>query len=350
MAKINPNGKTLEDVINEYQGIRHFEPFEHQNNPSLDPANESGCDMNYANFRPVTERQFHELKNEVVGMRQQLMAAEDNLTSVAKATSQDSAEAAKHVDVWNLEKKLRYFADYLEEQKNADREQVETRLQSMENFLQQLSSAQQEQRNAFSDFAEEIRHKKDTDLRVDYRPQTNSVSTDADDLEHSLYADLPPEIEEMARRAGIGLEDLHDIALKVTEVKKADAVAELQLAHVEKVNEQLKEITLKKLEGEQKQDMLETQELSLENDREKEIRLAEIDAETKVETTSNVCEKEVRNHRDVEISKARYSALNAVSEQWSKTTTSAIRWLSVSGGVGFVAWCCVQIAQVYFAQ
>lgn len=289
------------------------------------------------------------MQREVVGLRQQLMAVEDNVTGVVKASAQTTSETAKHQDIWNLEKKLQEYGSKSE----AERSALLEHLEKQENFLSLLSASQESQKEAFTSFANEIRRKEEAQPQNLSQPsfsRTIPVSVDADSLENSMCADMDPVVAEMARRAGIGLEDLHDIALKITEVNKADAVAELQLAHVEKVNEQIKEISLTKMSGNQAH----TQQ-KLFNDKEqqihdKEIRLAEIQSELHADTVSVECDKAVRNHRDVEISKTRWEAFSAVSDQWSQAMASAARWGSIGGGISFVAYCCVQVAKVYFGQ
>lgn len=289
------------------------------------------------------------MQRDVVALRQQLMAVEDNVTGVVKASAQATSETAKHKDIWNLEVKLQEFGN-----KNAEeRSGFIEALKAQENFLERLTASQDSQKEAFTSFANEIR-RKDSDVelaRLNAASQQVLVDpTNADSLENSMCADMDPVIAEMARRAGIGLEDLHDIALKITEVNKSDAVAQIQLAHVEKVNEQLKEISIRKMEGEQvhsQQKLINTLE---QQTHDKNIRLAEIDAESASDRNSVECDKDIRNHRDVEISKARWEAFNAMSDQWSQALTTTIRWGCVGGGVSFVAYCCVQVARVYFGQ
>lgn len=285
------------------------------------------------------------MQREMVGLRQQLMAVEDNVTGVVKASAQTTSETAKHQDIWNLEVKLQEISSKSAEERTT----LLATLEKQENFLSQLASSQESQKEAFTSFANEIRRKgEEHSLAQEQAITPIPVSTDS--LDNSMFADMDPAIAEMARRAGIGLEDLHDIALKITEVKKADAVAQLQLAHVEKVNEQLKEISLRKMDGEQthtQQKLINTLEQQAHD---KNIRLAEISAESASDRTSAECDKDVRNHRDVEISKTRWEAFSAVSDQWSQALTSAVRWLAVGGGVSFVAYSCVQVARVYFGQ
>jgi len=95
------------------------------------------------------------MQREVVGLRQQLMAVEDNVTGVIKASTQTTSETAKHKDIWNLEKKLQEFTRKNEE----DRAAFIEGLEKQENFLSQLAASQESQKEAFTSFANEIRRK-----------------------------------------------------------------------------------------------------------------------------------------------------------------------------------------------
>lgn len=284
----------------------------------------------------VNVSEIHQLNSGLNALRQQVMAMEDNITAMVKATSSNTSENARYQDVFNVEKKLTEFKDANEETQKG----ILDRLDKQQEFLNQvMNSSEEAQRNLLAKLG-------DKSSAVNAIP----VNTDPESLENSMFADLDPAIAEMAKRAGIGFEDLHDLALKVAEVKKADEVAKLQLAHVEKVNEQVKEISLKKMEIEQHDRVMQLDRELREKEQDKEIRLAEINAELDSDKQTVEADRDVRNHRDIELSKARWAALNAVSEHWSNTVTTLARWGSVGGGVAFLGYCLTQVAKAYFAQ
>jgi len=291
---------------------------------------------------------LEDMQGQMTAMRQQLMAVEDNVTGVVKASSAQSTETAKYKDIWDLKQQFTQLAS----KSDSERTELMDRINHMATFLDSMSSSQASQKEAFESFAINLRNQVESGVLA--REQaTNAipvvtVSADPQSLENSMFTDMDPFIADMARRAGIGVEDLQEIALKITEVNKSDEIAGLQLAHVEKVNEQLKEISLRKMEGNQVHEQQKLINTLQQQDHDKAIRLAEINAELDAEKITATCDKDVRNNRDVEISRARWDTMTAVSDQWSKAVTTAIRWGSVGGGVSFVAYCCVQIAQVYF--
>lgn len=121
---------------------------------------------------------------------------------------------------------------------------------------------------------------------------------DEEQLENSMFKDVPPEIKAAAERAGIGIEDLCDLALKFVDKRNE--------AKQSRRDAKYKRLVLKK---------------------EKALELAALEIDYKL-----------RREVDAKVSDIRWSALTSFAGNINTVTTAAVKWGSLAAGASFIAY------------
>lgn len=145
------------------------------------------------------------------------------------------------------------------------------------------------------------------------QPRTEKKMSETD-LDNSLWKELPEDIREAAEKAGIGLEDLHEMAKEYVALKENSRLYRRLLNFVRDDNHQTQlPISLAKIEAE------------------KEMKLAKIQADVEVAKAEALAETAIAQ---AEADKAVH-----VSKHLSSGLHSLISWSAAAVAISYVAYC-----------